>query len=52
VLLDFDDDADLDAGIAGPVDLERVVQLGEVVRLEFDVEHRSDDLDDSSDCAL
>ena len=30
-------------------DLERVVELGQVLRLELDVEHRADDLNDLAD---
>ena len=33
------------------VDLERVVELGQVLGLELDVEHRADDLDDLADVA-
>ena len=32
-----------------PRDLERVVELGQVLRLELDVEHRADDLHDLAD---
>jgi hypothetical protein len=32
------------------VDLDGVVQLGQVAGLELDVEHRADDLHDLADC--
>src|SRR5690606_3284249 len=48
VLLHLDHDAD--RRLAGRVvEGERVVDLGQLLRLELDVEHRADDLDDPAD---
>ena len=44
VLLHFERDLDVRAVWQRLVDAERVVQLGKVIRFEFDVEHRADDL--------
>ena len=53
VLLHLGHDADLLAARRCRVDLERVVELGQVLGLELDVEDRSDDLDDLADlCCL
>jgi hypothetical protein len=49
VLLHLGDDADVAARVGLRVDLERVVQLGEVLRLELHVEHGPDDLHDLAD---
>ena len=49
VLLHFDDDADVGAVRRLAGDLERVVELRQMLGLELDVEHRSDDLDDLAD---
>ena len=46
VLLHFDDDADVGARVGRSADLEGVVDLGEVLGLEFHVEDGADDLDD------
>ena len=51
VLLHLDRHADVLARVRRRVDLERVVELGQVPRLELDVEHRADDLDDLADVA-
>jgi len=50
VLLHLDGHAHVHAGIRGRVDLEGVVQLGQMAGLELDVEHRADDLNDLADC--
>jgi len=44
VLLHFHGDVDVSAGIGLLADAKRIVKLGQVLRLEFDVEHGSDDL--------
>ena len=46
VLLHLDDDVNGDARIGLLTDAESVVKLGQVLGLEFDVEHGSDDLHD------
>jgi hypothetical protein len=38
--------------VGGRVDLERVLELGQVPGLELDVEHRTDDLHDLSDIVI
>jgi hypothetical protein len=48
VLLHFGGDAHREAP-AGVLELQRVVDLGEVLRLELDVEHRADDLHHAAD---
>ena len=48
VLLHLGGEPDRD-GAAGVLELERVVDLGQVLGLELDVEHRADDLDDAAD---
>ena len=45
VLLHLDDDVNVGAGIGLLTDAQSVVKLGQVLGLEFDVEHGSDDLD-------
>ena len=49
VLLHLDDDANVAAVFRLGGDVERVVELGQVLGLELDVEYRTDDLDDLSD---
>src|SRR6185312_8299414 len=49
VLLHLGHDANLVAVGRLGADVERVVELGQVLRLELDVEHRADDLDDLAD---
>jgi hypothetical protein len=48
VLLHFGHDPDARLGV---LDDDRVVQLGQVLGLEFDVEHRADDLGDTAGVA-
>ncbi len=48
MLLHLDGDTNRDVRLA-VLDEERIVDLGQVLRLELDVEHRADHLDDASD---
>jgi hypothetical protein len=49
VLLHLGHDADRLGALARLLHFERIVQVGEVVRRELDVEHGADDLDDLPD---
>ena len=46
-----DADVHVPASVVASI-VERVVELGQVLRLELDVEHRADDLDDLADVLL
>ena len=49
MLLDFEHQP---ASVFAPVDLQRAVDLGQVLTFEGDVDHRTDDLVDSPDAAF
>jgi hypothetical protein len=49
MLLDFGDDVDGARLLGFGLNAQRVVDLGEMTCLEFDVDHRADHLDDFSD---
>ena len=52
MLLYFNGHVDIDAGIGLLTDAQGVVKLGQVLGLELDVEHGSDDLNDLADVVL